>query len=591
MAAAAAGQQRETATFRLFRSAHERGALGADELEILIGHWSTVPADLDTEAKTANLLGFIRERFTGPVLGGGNEASRGDELLSVLRVEQNAMAEQHVKQVLQRQQELKQLHNQRVKQQQDEEKRKAEQKLLAKKQKKINEKAKRDEKSLAAVAAGGAPDLQHFHQQQRLNQQQQQQMQLNLPDIFKELMDGSHLERDDVNLTTVGSLTSQKLIDLDLETSEGDQAKRLMREGVAPIHEGSGAGVGATGDGSGTWYETNLVDYQQLQRLYQNLEANVKMVPTGAAMRLVSKAVQVHASSVLGSAWQQAQRRTSADTIDDFTKLYLIAAEDPTARGHMYSMKWGPDVLGALRAEESAAHAAAKSGAEALVQQVKTAVALEQQLHLQRSIAEAEAAEAGGGGGGRKRKAAEADARADPPPFWVNDQNLERKNMLGLEQLARLYFVEECLPTGKRGGGVRDVAAPAGLVPTGQPGAGVSSGSGSGGGGVGVGGGGATSLPAPAEAAALVAAKDTAATAAAAGFGVDQLAQLKAQRERLLAALMPECPVVRSQHTVERERRIVKSDVLVALADVKAAVGSTAVLKSLMFAKEKGGSS
>jgi len=587
MAAAAPRTSRESTTIRLFRSCLEKSLLTSDEFQAMGSYWlqdlGSVP---DPSIKAEQLQAFILGKFGGPCNSGQEGMTRGVEILGSLKVEQNAMAAEMLRQQqLSRHQEIR-LRKEREDKAREEEERK---KAAAQKQRKAAIKAKREE---TQRPSGGVGQNMYGNQANQYQmQQQQQQHQQNLPDIFKELMAVETQDpRFDANVVTHGSTTSQSIIDKDLEVTESDQAKRLMREGIVAAG-GSGNGGDATASGGGAaaaasaasqnWWETNMIDYISLQKSYLRVQDATGLKPTGAAMRLLSKAIQNHAVKVLGSALQQATRRTSTDTLDEYAKLYVLAGEDPTVRGQLYCMKWGPDVLGVLKAEEESAKVMSRLGAEGVLQHVRATLTTEQQM------AAAVAEEAGG----RKRKSGEAGIGA-PTPSWILGQGHERKNALGLEQLAKLYYTEECLGVYKRSGGAGQLHAPG--LGGGQPGAVAA----------------ATATAAAAVAAAATTATATASTTTSAAAAASSamvlatdpalgsigggdagsssaaaLAQRQELRQRILLAISPECPVVRP--LTAQDRRVMKSDVLVALADVKAATGSVALLKSLVFAKEK----
>lgn len=573
--------ERQSTTILLFQHCLAVGLVSARECDALSRYWGEI-STVNASERAEFLTTFIRTTFVGPPTRiGAVCATRGEEILAIIGEQQQQMQEsqRQISQVSRHQL----LEDQKAQQAREAEIREQE---LAKQQKEAatqrqKDKQQRKQQPKAAQAISySQPQFQQFqqvqfpqpqpHQHQQTIQQAQIQ-QLHLPDIFAELIEkDAPLDRNkgDPNLIFTGSTTSQKLIEGDFESMESEQAKRLMREGFL---ESVAVGDGFAMPTASNWYDTNLVDYTQLQRAYQRVQEQSGLVPTGQAMRLLSKAVQAHAAKVLEGALHQANRRTSTTTMDDYCKLYVLAAENPAVRSELYSMKWGPDVLGALKAEEEAGKVAGKRRADVEVQRVKAAA----QADAARS-AEASA----GGGGGRKRKAA-GDA-GEGAPFWERDRLLCDQNLLTLGDMAKLFFVEDCVPGAKKSAAQAAASMPLTMAPapsssTTAPAASSSSSVVA-----------TTTAFAPAT---LVAAASSSgvgeAAAAGAGAGEGSLADDEqaraAQRSKILASLAAETPIVRAA----TERRILKSDVLVALGDLKAARANAAFLRGMVFAKEK----
>lgn len=519
-------EKRESTTIGLFRKCLENQLLSADECNLMCSFWEELSkADVQGTLKAESLKTFIRSQFLETVADG---MLRGEEILLMLQDQQVVHAENirlsRHQVLVQQQQSLQQQQNQ--------------QEALLHQQQLQRQKQRAQAQKQQQKAALQQQSIQQQAQQQQIQQQHQA-----LPDIFNELIakDAPMDRNKDPNIV-FGHTTSQKIIEIDMENTESEQAKKLMREGVVST-DVNDALAGSTSN----WYETNLIDYTQLQRAYMHVHSKTGMVPTGPAMRLLSKAVQSHVVKVLSSALQQSSRRSSALTMDEYCKLYVLAAENPALRSELYCMKWGPDVLGALKADEEAAKAAGKVGADSEINYIKQAAAAEALISADggtySSLGSSKKRKAGDGGGGGVERGND--------PYWVIEANLEKQNQLDFEQLAKLYFVEDCLP-----GARKSATTASGERPSSSLTSSLTTSN-------------ASTIPMNIP---LV----------NHGLNEEGNHDLAAQRSKILASLAIECPIARSS----QERKIFKSDMMVALADIKATT-SGALLRGLVFSKEK----
>jgi len=154
--------------------------------------------------------------------------------------------------------------------------------------------------------------------------------------------------------------------------------------------------------------------------------------------------------------------------------------------------------------------------------------------------------------------AARAPVPASEPPFWETLQAAAAQNKLGLEELAYLQYAENCLPPGRKFAPSSIASPPIGSAAN------------------------QSQASAAAAAAAAGAVQPMSIADAYEGEGVGRQTQaeiLQAQRNRIKATVMKDCPINRSTQPI----KILKSDVIVALSDCKAAVTSTKILQHLLY--------